>query len=62
LDDYLVRVVDDGTNTLFWSDAWMKGGAFCGRFGRLSGLVENQLATVAEMYDLWWILKGESWK
>ncbi|KAK2403415.1 hypothetical protein QL285_052853 [Trifolium repens] len=58
----VTRKVEDGTNTLFWSDPWLGGIPLCERFGRLFNLAETRSSTVAEMYSLGWEVGGAAWE
>ncbi|PNX57427.1 cysteine-rich receptor-like protein kinase, partial [Trifolium pratense] len=55
------RKVEDGTDTLFWTDPWLGGSPLCDRFSRLFDLATTKSSTVAEMFSLGWEAGGEAW-
>jgi hypothetical protein len=57
----VLRWVEDGTKTLFWSDPWLDGVPMCERFRRLFNLAENKSSTVTEMYSSGWGGRGAAW-
>ncbi|CAJ2647682.1 unnamed protein product [Trifolium pratense] len=59
--EHVVRRVEDGLDTLFWTDPWVDETPLCERFGRLFALSETKLRTVAEMFSLGWGLDGAAW-
>ncbi|PNX70803.1 receptor-like kinase, partial [Trifolium pratense] len=59
--EHVVRIVGDGSNTLFWTDPWVDENPLCERFGRLFALSETKSRTVAEMFSLGWGLDGAAW-
>ncbi|XP_045797738.1 uncharacterized protein LOC123891913 [Trifolium pratense] len=57
----VVRMVGDGSDTLFWTDPWVDESPLCEQFGRLFALSETKLRTVAEMFSLGWGMDGAAW-
>ncbi|GAU10945.1 hypothetical protein TSUD_112390 [Trifolium subterraneum] len=58
----VLKKMGDGTKTFFWTDPWLGGTPLCVRFGRLFDLVVNKSSTVAEMWSLGWVTRGEAWE
>jgi hypothetical protein len=52
LHNNIVRVVGDGSSTLFWKDHWIGGNTLLVRFHRLFDPSENKLASAADMFYL----------
>ncbi|MCI18579.1 DNA-directed RNA polymerase, partial [Trifolium medium] len=57
-----LKQVGDGTETFFWTDAWLEGTPLCVRFRRLFDLSVNKSSMVAEMFSLGWGIGGEAWE
>ncbi|KEH30065.1 hypothetical protein MTR_4g060705 [Medicago truncatula] len=62
LVDNIVRKVGDGSNTLFWEDAWLLDVPLAVSFSRLFELSENKNVTVREMCLLGWEADGGAWR
>ncbi|CAJ2652040.1 unnamed protein product [Trifolium pratense] len=59
--EQVVRIVGDGSDTLFWTDPCVDETPLCERFGRLFALSETKLRTVAEMFSMGWGMDGATW-
>lgn len=58
----MYKKVEDDSDTYFWCDNWLEGGALCERFNKLIILKEDKLISVADIYKLGRRADGLSWK
>ncbi|RHN59920.1 putative reverse transcriptase zinc-binding domain-containing protein [Medicago truncatula] len=60
--DNVSRVVGDGKNTMFWTDAWVGGMPLSERFTKLFNLSLLKSESVFGMFTLGWGLEGAAWR